>query len=69
MTAPRLRAEEVGEGPKKRWRVWCPHCQRHHHHASEPGYRVAHCYDPKSPYAEGYVLLTPKRPPHAREER
>jgi len=67
-----LQAEEVtvkcfnGEDGS-RYRIWCDYCKRYHHHAPEPGYRVAHCHDPNSPYAEGYVLLTPKRPPHARE--
>ena len=54
---PALEAEPVGRGEGRRWRVWCVFCERYHHHAPEPGFRVAHCGDSPSPYREtGYFL-------------
>jgi hypothetical protein len=49
------RAETIRGGTV--WTFLCPHCRRRHTHSPEPGHRVAHCDDPKSPYTErGYVL-------------
>jgi hypothetical protein len=56
--APELQAERAEGGL---WRVWCCYCGRYHHHSPEPGYRAAHCCEPRSLYTPtGYVLLEPK---------
>ena len=38
-------------------RFYCDHCKRFHYHGRGNGHRVAHCHDPKGPYAgTGYIL-------------
>jgi len=46
----------------KRWRFFCGHCLRYHHHSPEQGHRVAHC-DSDSPFKEeGYFLKLKPEP-------
>jgi hypothetical protein len=38
--------------------VWCQYCKAWHRHGAPAGHRIAHCWNPKSPYRESdYVLI------------
>jgi hypothetical protein len=56
----------------KRWRFWCPFCDRWHYHSPERGYRAAHCFSQGADHAwpEGYVLrLDPRFDSRDRDDR
>lgn len=64
------------EANETQWAVWCEHCCWWHLHGAGPGDRVAHCFEPGSPYhRDGYNLryvgkLTPEvRAAHRDEMR
>jgi len=57
-----LGAPELQVRPVSRFMaaVMCPHCETLHYHGFTelPSHRLAHCYDPSSPYrATGYILV------------
>lgn len=39
------------------FKVWCPYCASWHYHGEVGGWRVAHCFNKKSPFIKtGYYL-------------
>lgn len=56
----------VERNPEGMLSVWCPFCQRWHHHGTGEGHRVAHCMDPESPFLETGYVIKKIRPPRER---
>ena len=57
-SAPTLTAELIYiDGFIQRYRVYCQHCEKWHHHGSGIGHREAHCTNSDSPYHKtGYNI-------------
>jgi hypothetical protein len=56
---PKIKATPIYEdGRLTRLKFYCPYCRAWHCHGIPPGGRVAHCWNPQSPYIKtGYVLV------------